>query len=450
MNIVERRVVITLSSVLGLRMLGLFLILPVLTLYVNDIPQATPLKIGLALGIYGLAQAILQIPFGYLSDRFGRKPLLVIGLLLFALGSIVAAQAQSIEYIILGRVLQGSGAIASVALAFLADVTREEDRTKAVAIIVISIGSSFLFALMFGPVVDSFVGLSGIFWSASFLAVLAIPVVIWFLPEAKITSGKIGLQLTRRHFIESIFERRLLVMDLGIFVLHMMLTAFFVVVPFCLLDAFNLSSGEHWKIYAPVLVAAVLGMAPLLRVSMKPKRAFPMVRVGAAILFFAPAALSFDPTSVNILLIGLWLFFVGFTLLEALMPSLVSQLAPAAAKGTSIGVYNTFQFMGIFVGGILGGWLFGIFGVIGVFIFCTATGFFLLALVITVQAPMLLENRTIDLTSIKKGNRSALLEQCRKLPGVQQVVFLPSENMAYLKIDPEHFQEDSLEDLAGL
>ena len=450
MNSVERRAVVTLSSILGLRMLGLFLILPVLALYVNDIPKATPLTIGVALGIYGLTQAILQIPFGYFSDRIGRKPMLVIGLLLFTFGSVIAATADSINIVILGRALQGSGAIASVALAFLSDLTREEQRTKAIAILGISIGCSFVIALVLGPILDVLVGLSGIFWTAALLSILAVPAVMILLPQANSTVGTKDLQPTWPQLFREFRQIKLLSMDFGIFVLHMMLTALFVAVPFLLLEVLELPSAKHWEIYVPVLAVAVLGMLPLLRLSMKKKYTFAMLRVGVVILFIAFSVLSFFPASFVVLIVGLWLFFLAFTLLEALMPSLMSRLAPPAAKGTAIGVYNTFHFMGIFVGGILGGWLFGIFGSSGVFIFLAFSGLVWMILVLAVRAPDLLESRTVDLTGIEDAKVLRLIEEFRAMPGVHEVIVLSNENVLYLRVDSKHFHDDSLNELIAL
>ena len=378
-------------------MFGLFLILPVLALYAGEIDGATPAMVGLALGAYGLTQALFQVPFGFLSDRFGRKPLLVAGLLLFTLGSVIAARANSIEVVILGRALQGSGAIASVVLALLADLTREEQRTKAVALVGSSIGFSFLLALMLGPILDTVIGLSGIFWSMGLLGLIALPVVVWFVPavERPLHGGDVQPAWGQVRMV--LQNKQLLSMDCGIFVLHMVLMAFFVAVPLALLETLELPRDRHWQVYVPALGAAVLAMVPMLILSMIREHTFPVLRAGVAILLVASLVLLISDTNAGGLVVGLWLFFVAFTLLEALMPSLMSRLAPAQSKGTALGVYNTFQFLGVFAGGTLGGWLFGLFGGFGVFIFSAVAVLAWLILIVVAPAPKLLESRTVDL-----------------------------------------------------
>ncbi len=450
MNSVERRGIAALSFVLGLRMFGLFLILPVLALYAGEIDGATPAMIGVALGMYGLTQALFQVPFGLLSDRFGRKPLLVAGLLLFALGSVIAARANSIEVVILGRALQGSGAIASVVLALLADLTREEQRTKAVALVGSSIGFSFLLALMLGPILDAVIGLSGIFWSTGLLALMALPVVVWFVPAVERPSRRGDVQPAWGQVRRVLQNRQLLFMDCGILVLHMVLMAFFVAVPFALLETLELPRDRHWQVYVPVLGAAVLAMVPMLILSMVREHTFPVLRAGVAILLIASLVLLISDRNTGGLVVGLWLFFVAFTLLEALMPSLMSRLVPAQSKGTALGVYNTFQFLGVFIGGALGGWLFGHFGGSGVFIFSAVAVLVWLILVVAVPAPKLLESRTVDLENAEERDFSALVAQFRGLPGVHEVILLPGENIAYLKVDPERFHNESLSKMAGI
>ena len=450
MNAIERRAVAALSSVLGLRMFGLFLILPVLALYAGEIDGATPAMIGVALGAYGLTQALFQVPFGLLSDRFGRKPLLVAGLLLFALGSVIAARANSIEVVILGRALQGSGAIASVVLALLADLTREEQRTKGVTLVGVSIGFSFLLALMLGPILDAVIGLSGIFWSTGVLALMAVPVVVWFVPSVERLPRGTGVQPAWGQVRMILQNRQLLFMDCGILVLHMVLMALFVAVPFALLETLELPRDRHWQVYVPVLGAAVLAMVPMLILSMIREHTFPVLRAGVALLFVSLLALLISDRNTGVLVVGLWLFFVAFTLLEALMPSLMSRLAPAQNKGAALGIYNTFQFLGVFIGGALGGWLFGLFGGSAVFIFSAVAALAWLILVVVARAPKLLESRTVDLENAEQRDFSALVAQFRGLPGVHEVILLSGENIAYLKVDPELFHNESLSNMAGI
>jgi MFS family permease len=341
-----------------------------------------------------------------MSDRFGRKPLLVAGLLLFALGSVIAARANSIEVVILGRALQGSGAIASVVLALLADLTREEQRTKGVALVGASIGFSFLLALMLGPILDAVIGLSGIFWSTGLLALMAVPVVVWFVPAVERLPRGTGVQPAWGQVRMILQNRQLLFMDCGILVLHMVLMALFVAVPFALLETLELPRDRHWQVYVPVLGAAVLAMVPMLILSMIREHTFPVLRAGVAILLVSLLALLISDRNTGVLVVGLWLFFVAFTLLEALMPSLMSRLAPAQNKGAVLGIYNTFQFLGVFIGGALGGWLFGLFGGSGVFIFSAVAVLAWLILVVVAPAPKLLESRTVDLEPERFHNES--------------------------------------------
>ena len=450
MNSIERRTTTALSSILCFRMLGLFLILPVLALYTDNMSGATPLTIGLALGIYGLTQAVLQLPFGFLSDKFGRKRLIVIGLILFALGSIVAAMASSIEFVILGRALQGSGAIAAVTLALLADVTRENQRTKAVALMGMSIGFSFVLALILGPILDAWIGLPGIFWSTAFLALAAIPVVIWLVPTVSVSHMRVISSGSPSNFLRTIEGRQLLALNCGIFVTHMMITAFFVAVPLYLLENYSLPIDAHWQVYVPVLAAAVLGVLPLLALSMSRGKVFLALRTGIGILLLSPIVLFVGDANFGLFLFGLWLFFLAFTLLEALMPSLVTRLAPSSAKGSYIGVFNTFQFMGTFIGGVIGGWIFGINGGDGVFMFGTVAVLGLFILFLVSPVPQLLESVTITLKKAPIGDFSRLMERFRDLPGVHDVILLPEEYIVYLKVDPKRFNNDSTADIIGL
>ncbi|MDC1073335.1 MFS transporter, partial [Gammaproteobacteria bacterium] len=240
MNALERRAVTALAGVFSLRMFGLFLVLPLMALYANAFEGATPLMIGLALGIYGLTQAIFQIPFGMLSDRWGRKPLIIFGLLIFTGGSVVAALAESVEGVIIGRALQGSGAIAAVVLALVADLTREQQRTKAMALLGMSIGASFLLALMASPFLDQWIGMSGIFWLTAVLSILSIAVVGLFVPSPMRNAADPGLQATKRYFLEVLRETQLLRLDFGIFILHMTLTALFIVIPFLIIEVLEI------------------------------------------------------------------------------------------------------------------------------------------------------------------------------------------------------------------
>ncbi|MGY8858696.1 MAG: MFS transporter [Pseudomonadales bacterium] len=353
----ERRAVGSLALLYCFRMLGLFMVLPLLALYASDLADATPTMIGLALGIYGLTQAILQIPFGWLSDRIGRKPVIIFGLLLFALGSVIAAMADSMNGIILGRTLQGSGAIASTVMALVADLTREEQRTKAMALVGISIGLSFAVAMVLGPVVASVGGLAGVFWFTAVLAAVGIGIVILLVPTPHSATGDHQEEGARLGFIgRGLVDAGLVRLNFGVFVLHFILVACFLVLPGLLEQTFGVDREQHWMVYLPVLLLSIVGMVPLMILAERGKRPRQMFLLSIALIFAAIGVLGF--TATNLLFYGgLWLFFVGFNYLEATLPSLVSKTVFAGGKGTAMGVYSSCQFMGAFAGGAGGGWL---------------------------------------------------------------------------------------------
>ena len=448
LNALERRSLAALSSVLGLRMLGLFLILPVFALYADRLEGANAMLVGIALGAYGVTQALLQVPFGILSDRFGRKPLLTAGLLLFALGSVVAAQATTIESVIFGRALQGAGAISAVALALLADLTREEQRTKAMALAGMSIGASFLAALILGPLLAESVGLQGLFWVSGFLAVAALPVVWWLIPAARVLANGCDQQPVRGQLQAVLLDPQLLRLDVGIFVLHMVLTALFVAVPFVLRDSLGLSPGRHWHI--PVLLLSVLAMVPLLLLSMKRRNTMRVFRVAIGILLGALLLLAVGSAEVALLIGGLWLFFTGFNLLEAMLPSLTSRLAPTTRKGSALGIYNTFQFTGVFFGGVLGGLTYGMWGAEGVFIFAAVSVVLWLVLALTGPVPVLPESLTVRLERADPGDLTGLGDRLRQVAGVQEITVMPERGVAHLKVDPQIIDRETLKRLDGI
>ena len=357
MNAQERRTVGALALLYCFRMLGLFMVLPLMALYTAELPGATPILIGLAIGIYGLTQALLQVPFGWLSDQLGRKPIIVSGLLLFALGSVIAAMADSIGGIILGRTLQGAGAIASTVMAMVADLTREEQRTKAMAVVGMSIGLSFTVALVLGPVVASFGDLAAVFWLTAVLAVAGIAIVIYLVPTPPVlVSEHVQVRARLGLIRESLLNPLLVRLNYGVFVLHFILTASFLVVPGLLEQSFGVDREEHWMVYLPVLLLSLAGMVPLMVMAERGGRLRQMFMLGITLVIVAVATLDFVSSSL-IFYCGLWLFFVGFNYLEATLPSLLSKSVSAGGKGTAMGVYSTCQFLGAFAGGAGGGWL---------------------------------------------------------------------------------------------
>tara|TARA_R110000823_G_scaffold295738_2_gene415526 strand:+ start:9408 stop:10598 length:1191 start_codon:yes stop_codon:yes gene_type:complete len=357
MTALERRSVASLALLYAFRMLGLFMVLPLLALYADDMPGATTALIGLALGIYGLTQAALQIPFGWLSDRIGRKPVIIAGLLMFALGSVVAALAESVWGIILGRTLQGAGAIASTVMALVADLTSPAQRTKAMALVGISIGLSFAVALVLGPLVASFGGLPAVFWFTALLAASGIAVLLFLVPTPKVNvAAQQETGLRAGMLSKSFFDGTLARLNFGVFCLHFTLMAAFLLIPSWLeLDA-GVSRESHWMVYLPVLLLSLIGMVPLMSFAERGGRPRAAFLIGIVVLLSAVGVMGMVHAGATFY-IGLWLFFVGFNYLEATLPSLVSKTAFSDSKGTAMGVYSTCQFLGAFAGGAAGGWL---------------------------------------------------------------------------------------------
>ncbi len=344
------------------RMLGLFMVLPLLALYAADLPGATPALVGLALGVYGLTQALLQVPLGWLSDRVGRKAVIVTGLLAFALGSVIAATADSITGIILGRILQGAGAIASTVMALVSDLTREEQRTKAMAVVGVSIGASFMLALVLGPAVAAVGGLPAVFWFTAVLALAGIGILFGLVPTpAAAAAAQASFASPVGAFRASLTSPRLLRLNVGVFVLHFVLTASFLVVPGLLEQSLGIDRGRHWLVYLPVMVLSLAGMVPLMVLAERLGRLRQAFLLAIALVTAAVAAMDLLPAS-PLLYGALWVFFSGFNYLEATLPSLLSKAVDMRGRGAAMGFYSTCQFLGAFAGGGGGGWLLQHFG----------------------------------------------------------------------------------------
>ena len=365
MTSAERRAGMSLAAIFALRMLGLFLVLPVLAVHAHQMPGGDDLTlVGVAIGAYGLTQALLQIAYGAASDRFGRKPVIVFGLLLFALGSGVAALAEDIWWIIAGRVLQGAGAISAAVTALAADLTREQHRTKVMAMIGSSIGLVFAGSLVLSPLMYASIGLSGMFWLTAVLALAAIALLGWAVPAAPPQPRATG------RLAEVLADRQLMRLNFGVFVLHLMQTALWVMVPAALISAGGLDIGEHWKVYLPAVLLSFVVMVPAVIVAERRGAMKPIFAAAIALLLVVQIGLYAFGGSLWALALWLTLFFVAFNVLEATQPSWISRIAPAHAKGTALGVYNTLQSIGLFLGGSLGGWLASRFGGEAVHLVC--------------------------------------------------------------------------------
>ena len=366
MNPAEVRTTFALAGVFALRMFGMFLVLPVFVLYADTLAGATPLLAGLALGIYGLTQGVLQIPFGWASDRFGRKPVLVAGLALFAAGSVVAAVAPDIGWTLAGRALQGAGAVAAVITALLADLTRDEVRTRAMAVIGIAIGASFALSLVLGPVLGAWIGVRGIFWLTALLAVGGIAIVIWAVPPEGIRPSRqvdVGAAPLRRDLSAVAADRSLWPLFGGIFTLHFVLTAAFVALP-PVLEAFGV---PHGRVYLPVLIGSVILMAPAVFAADRPAWRRPLLLGALVLLGGALTALALTHAAFWGVVAALVAFFTAFNFLEANLPAAVSRAAPPARRGAALGAYSSCQFIGAFAGGLVGGAAYGWAGPAAVF-----------------------------------------------------------------------------------
>lgn len=440
----EARIAAWLAGVFSLRIVGLFMILPVFALYAEHLDGATPALAGLAIGIYGFSQAIFQIPFGLLSDRLGRKRVIVVGLLVFAAGSVLAGVSHSIWGVIAGRALQGAGAISAAVMALAADLTREEHRTKVMAVIGVSIGVAFAVSMVAGPVLEGLIGVPGIFWLTAGLALGGIAVVRYCVPDPLDARLHRDTQPVPAQFRRVLVDPQLLRLDLGIFVLHLVLTATFVAVPHALVEQAGIPVNRHWEIYLPTMVLGMAAMVPFVIVGEK-KRRLKQVFVGAvALLALAEGGLvAFHAGAVGISLV-MFLFFTAFNLLEATLPSLVAKMAPPDAKGTAMGFYASMQFLGAFCGGAAGGWIRGHYGLSAVFEFGVAATLVWLAAAWTMKNPRYLSSYLLNTGPLDESAAAELARRLTDIRGVAEAVVIASDGVAYLKVDRHALDEPAL------
>ena len=363
MNSAERLFTFKVSLIMGVRMLGLFMLFPVMSVYGSEYDNSSPFLIGLAIGIYGLTQALFQIPFGYLSDRYGRKPLLILGLCIFFIGSILSANSTDIIFVVIGRALQGGGAISAVLMAFLADSVSEQSRAKANAFVGFQIGLAFMLSLIIGPMITSSAGLSGLFWLICILSIVAI-LIVFTLPYTK---PKKYYSLSISTFRE-VLDPKLLRLDFSIFSLHMILSSGFIVMPLLIVENNIVNMIDNWQLYLPAILLSFIGMLPLIILSERYKKIKVILLFCITLLILSQAMFYTLDLNFSMFLIILTIFFVAFNSIEAILPSLLSKTASTSKRGLAMGIFSTSQFLGTFFGGAIGGLIYNIYDLNSVFL----------------------------------------------------------------------------------
>ncbi|MFT5163774.1 MAG: MFS family permease [Alteromonadaceae bacterium] len=438
LNPLEKRTAVSLAAVFGFRMLGLFMLMPVFAIYGQDLIGFSPIWVGLAIGAYGLTQAILQIPMGMLSDRFGRRRIIVIGLILFAIGSVIAAMADSVYMVTLGRAVQGTGAIASAVLALAADLTREEQRPKVMAVIGMCIGMSFSLALIFGPMLAEAFGLSGLFWVTAMFALAAIVVVVTLVPTA-VNKAPRGETVAIPALLSKLIRHPQLVrLDAGVLILHLMLTAVFVSLPQMLMQT-GMPAVDHWRLYFPVLIGSFFLMVPFIIYSSKKAKEREVFLMAICGLVISLIGLYFGAKNLHAIMVFVLLFFVAFNYLEATLPALVSRITPPGNKGSAMGIYSSSQFFGAFLGGIIGGVVADLSNPQLVFAAAAVMGVLWLVVAWSMEVPKRSKPLSMDIHCADEVQAELLAEQLVNLTGVLEATVMFEENKAYLKVDEKVF-----------
>ena len=421
------------------------MILPILPLLAKDLDHSTPFLIGLCVGIYGLTQAILQIPLGMISDKIGRKPVIIGGLLVFALGSVLAALSDNIYLIIAARAIQGSGAIAATTMALAADLSREDHRAKMMAFIGMSIGASFAIAMVLGPVISRWGGLSAVFWTTALLALIGILLVAFVVPKAERAKTHRDVGIMKAYLKPVLTQTTLLRMNLSVFSLHLLMTANFAVLPLIFRDSLQIDGAEHWKIYLPVLFASIIFSLPMIIIAEKFRKTKLLFVMAVSLLILSQFLLAFTDYTLQALVFAFLIFFIGFNFLEAMQPSLVAKYSDVSAKGTAMGVYSTSQFLGIFVGGAVGGFILQNTSVSGVFIFGIVISIFFLLVALSLPKPDFFKSKLVKLsdeflTDVENTTRDLLA-----ITGIKQAAISAEEGVAYIKIDKLEFDQTRLD-----
>lgn len=434
----EWRAGVALAFILALRMLGLFLVLPVFSVFARTLPGGDNIFMaGLAFGVFGLAQAFMQIPFGIASDRFGRKPVIVVGLLLYAAGSLMAMWAPDIHWMIAARILQGTGAISAAVTALAADLVRDQHRTKVMAMIGSTIGLVFAGSLVLSPALYGWVGMDGMFLFIAVLALTAIPVLLKVVPDPDHAPV---VQPTP--FARVIADRQLMRLNFGMFTVHMVQMAMFLMVPLALVEVMGVPVAEHWTLYLPIVLASFVVMVPAIVWAEKRARVKSVFLASIVTLIVSQFIFLAQVDLMWVLVGGLFVFFIAFNLLEALLPSLVSRIAPPAAKGAALGVFNTAQSIGAATGSAIGGAIALRFGAAGVFGFCIALAIAWWLWARSMQAPPVVALREYAIGD--HVDIEWLRERLLELPGVREASVERERRMAYLKVNLELWDEEGV------
>lgn len=434
LNKIEKKAAFSLATVFGLRMLGLFMILPVFAIYGEQLAGYSPIWIGLAIGAYGLTQAMLQIPMGILSDKYGRKPIILSGLVVFLIGSVVAAMSETIYGVVFGRALQGTGAIASAILALAADITREEQRPKVMATIGMFIGLSFTVAMVLGPIVAQHFGLSGLFWLTAILTIFAMVMIQFMVPHTVNKAPKGDSVALPAQLSKLIRDPQLTRLNWGVFTLHMALTACFVTLPKQFINS-GLALEEHWQLYLPALLGSFFLMVPFMIVAIKKQKEKQMFSSMVLLLTCALFLLWILPLGFWTLVVLVVMFFTAFNYLEATMPSILSRLAPAGVKGSVMGIYSSSQFLGAFAGGVVGGVIAAKFGEQAIFLVMAILS--VLWFTGTLGMKPLKKSKSFSFSTSLANEEEAdvVAEHLINMPGVLEATLVYEESVAYLKID---------------
>ena len=442
----ETRATVSLASIYGLRMLGMFLLLPIFAIYAEKLEGGNNhTLIGLALGAYGLMQVLLQLPFGMASDKYGRKKIIYVGLILFAVGSMVAAVSTDIYMMIIGRSIQGAGAISAVVTALVADSTREEHRTKAMATIGATIGITFALSLVAAPLLNQFIGVSGIFWMTAVLSLLAILVVKYAVPNPLHSQFHSDAQTAPNKIKDVLRDAQLLRLNFGTFCLHGAQMAMFIVVPFALKETSGMSENQHWQVYLPVLIASFVLMVPAIIYAEKRAKLKPVFIGAVALMLLAQIAFALNIHVFWGIVASLFVYFVAFNILEASLPSLISKMAPAASKGTAMGVHSTAQSLGMFLGAVMGGYLSHKIGYAAVFVFCALLMGVWFLLAFGMKTPPSVKTKMYHVGDLTVLQFQHLEQSVKNLAGVVDATLIAQEHNLIVKINNQQSKLEQAE-----